>query len=104
MSAQRRYLAIAHRGASAHEPENTLRAFGRAIELGSDMSELDVHMSKDGHVIVMYNHFVETASGRRAVADLTLDELNQVDAGDGERIPTLQQVLAVVRGRGGLYI
>ncbi len=52
---KRSYRNIAHRGASAYEPENTLRAFQRAIELGADMSELDVNLSKDGALIVMHN-------------------------------------------------
>src|SRR3990172_6739499 len=46
---------IAHRGASDDEPENTLRAFRRAIELGADMIELDVHLSRDGHVVVIHS-------------------------------------------------
>ncbi len=101
----RNYLAIAHRGASAHEPENTLRAFRRAIELGADMSELDVHLSRDGHAIIMHNAFVETTTdGQGAICDLTLDELKQFDAGKGERIPTLPEVIDLVRGRHGLYI
>jgi len=105
MQPPRRYLAIAHRGASAYEPENTLRAFRRAIELGADMSELDVHLSKDGHVIVMHNASVEaTTNGRGAIRDMTLAELKRLDAGKGEQIPTLQEVIDLVRGKNGLYI
>lgn len=101
----RNYLAIAHRGASAHEPENTLRAFRRAIELGADMSELDVHLSQDGHAIIMHNASAETTTnGRGVIGDLTLDELKRLDAGKGERIPTLPEVIEVVRGKNGLYI
>ncbi len=101
----RRILIVAHRGASAYEPENTLRAFRRAIELGADMSELDAHMSKDGHVIIMHNPTVEkTTNGKGAIKDMTLAELKKLDAGKGERIPTLQEVIDVVRGKGGLYI
>ena len=71
MSAARHFLVVAHRGASAYEPENTLRAFGRAIELGADMSELDVHVSKDGHVMVMHNATVEkTTNGKGAVREV----------------------------------
>lgn len=101
----RRYRIVAHRGASAYEPENTLRAFQRAIELGADMSELDVQLSKDGVLIVMHNSSVdETTSGHGQVRDLTLAELEQLDAGKGEHVPTLQQVIDLVRGRNGLYI
>lgn len=105
MKGSRHYLAVAHRGASAYEPENTLRAFRRAIELGADMSELDVHLSKDGHLIVMHNATVEqTTNGRGAIADMTLAELKQLDAGKGEKIPTLQEAVDLVRGQNGLYI
>lgn len=105
MKSVRRYLAIAHRGASAYEPENTLRAFRRAIELGADMSELDVHLSKDGHVIVMHNASVDsTTDGHGTIREMTLDQLKQLDAGQGEKIPTLDQVIDLVRGRNGLYI
>lgn len=105
MKPPRRYLAIAHRGASAYEPENTLRAFRRAIELGADMSELDVHLSKDGHVIVMHNATVDkTTNGRGAIKDMTLIELKRLDAGEGEKIPTLPEVIDLARGKNGLYI
>ncbi len=105
MKPSRRYLAVAHRGASAYEPENTLRAFRRAIELGADMSELDVHLSRDGHAMVMHNPTVEqTTNGSGAIADMTLEELRRLDAGKGERIPTLQEAVELVRGKNGLYI
>lgn len=98
-------LIVAHRGASAYEPENTLRAFRRAIELGAHMSELDVHMSKDRHVMIMHNATVEkTTNGTGAIKDMTLAELKKLDAGKGERIPTLQEVIDLVRGKMGLYI
>lgn len=104
MSHRRSYRIIAHRGASAYEPENTLRAFRRAIELGADMSELDVHLSHDGHLVVLHNGVVATPGGEQRVVDLTLTELQALDMGAGERIPTLQEVIDLVRGRGGLYI
>lgn len=104
MKPLRRYRVIAHRGASAYEPENTLRAFRRAIELGADMSELDVHLSKDGHVVVRHDATVPTSHGPRPIAEMTLDELGSWDAGQGERIPTLEQAIDTVRGRNGLYI
>lgn len=104
MGPTRRYLAIAHRGASAYEPENTLRAFRRAIELGADMSELDVHLSQDRHVVVRHDATVPVGDGQRAIAELTLDEIRAWDAGKGERIPTLRQVIDLVRGQNGLYV
>lgn len=101
----RAYRNVAHRGASAYEPENTLRAFRRAIELGADMSELDVQLSKDGALVIMHNSSVDaTTNGHGLVRDLTLMELQQLDAGKGERVPTLQQAIDLVRGKNGLYI
>lgn len=101
----RHYLNVAHRGACAYEPENTLRAFRRAIELGADMSELDLHLSRDGALVVMHDSSVDkTTNGHGAIKDLTLAELQQLDAGMGERIPTLQDVIDLVRGKNGLYI
>lgn len=94
MATPRRYRVIAHRGASAYEPENTLRAFRRAIELGADMSELDVHLSRDGHLIVMHDETVDkTTDGHGAIRDMTLGDLERLDAGQGEHVPTLQSVL-----------
>jgi len=105
MTRSRRYLVIAHRGASAYEPENTLRSFRRAIEVGADMSELDVHLSLDGHLIVMHDASVEkTTDGRGLIQRLTLEQLRRLDAGRGERVPTFQEVLDLVRGRHGLYV
>ena len=81
---------IAHRGASEEEPENTLRALRRAIELGADMVELDVHLSRDGHPVVIHDFRVDaTTDGAGEVSALTLAELRRLDAGRGERIPTL---------------
>jgi len=96
---------IAHRGASEYEPENTLRAFERAIEMGATMIELDAHLSRDGHPVVIHDADLSrlTGGGER-VADLTLDEIQQVDAGLGEHVPSLPQVVDLVRGRAQLYI
>lgn len=99
------YLKIAHRGASGYEPENTIRAFEKAIELGADMVELDVHFSCDGHLIVMHDASVDkTTNGSGYIKDLTLQQLKTLDAGKGEQIPTLQEAIDCVKGRCGLYI
>jgi len=94
---------IAHRGASAYEPENTLRAFARAIEMGATLIELDVHLSRDGQPMVIHDaDLSRTTTGR--VSDLTLDEIQRFDAGLGEPVPTLEQVIDLVWGRVQLYI
>jgi glycerophosphoryl diester phosphodiesterase len=99
-------MVIAHRGFSGEAPENTLAAFRKAIEVGSDMMELDVHFSKDGQVVVIHDDTLErTTNGRGKVADHTLQELKKLDAGSwfgspfsGEQIPTLQEVLELAKG------
>ncbi len=89
----------AHRGASADCPENTLAAFARAMDLGADGIELDVHLSRDGVPVVIHDERVDrTTNGTGNVADLTVGELQALDAGKGEAIPTLAQVLDLVGG------
>jgi glycerophosphoryl diester phosphodiesterase len=96
---------IAHRGASEEEPENTLRALRRAIELGADMVELDVHLSRDGHPVVIHDFRVDaTTDGTGEVSALTLAELRRLDAGRGERIPTFDEFVEASGRRCGLYV
>jgi len=93
---------IAHRGASAHAPENTIAAFQLALEQGADGIELDVMLSKDGHLVVIHDNTVDrTTDGKGAVRDMTLEELKSLDAGGGQRIPTLEEVLELF---GGCFI
>ena len=105
-------LNIAHRGASGRFPENTLKAFGAAIDAGAQMCELDVQLTSDGALVVIHDETVErTTDGRGAVRSMTLDMLQRLDAGvrfgpefRGERIPTLEEVMALIDGRCGLNI
>lgn len=90
----------AHRGAMCYEPENTLAAFQRAIEQGTYRIELDVRLSRDGHVVVMHDATVDrTTNGSGAVADLTLAELKALQVGGKEPVPTLEETLECVRDR-----
>lgn len=96
---------IAHRGASAYEPENTLRAFARAIDMGATLIELDVHLSRDGQPVVIHDaDLSRTTTGTGSVSDLTLDEIQRFDAGLGEHVPTLGEVIDLVSGQVQLYI
>lgn len=96
---------IAHRDASAYEPENTLQAFERAIAMGATMLELDVYMSQDDHVVISHDADLSRVAGAPArVQAMTLAEVKQVDVGQGEHIPTLEEVIEHVRGRVELYI
>ncbi len=93
-------IKIGHRGACGYAPENTLLSFEKAIELGVDMIELDVHVCKSGELVVIHEDKVDdTTNGTGYIIDLTLDQLKQLDAGDGEKIPTLQEVFECVNRR-----
>lgn len=98
-------VVTAHRGAGFLEPENTLRALQRAMALGVDQIEVDARLSRDGRVILMHDPTVDrTTNGTGRVADLTLAQLRQLDAGLGESVPTLEDALACVRGKAILQI
>lgn len=98
-------LRFGHRGASGYSPENTLASFNKAIELGADMVELDVHRCKTGEIIVMHDDTVDrTTNGHGRIADLTLDELRALDAGKGEKVSTLEEVLDAINHRVGVVV
>ena len=99
------FLLISHRGASHYEPENTLRSFRRALDMGSSAIEFDVRKSFDGHLVVIHDRTVDrTTDGTGTVSGKTLDELKSLDAGCGERIPTFEEVLENFGGRCGLVV
>lgn len=80
------------------EPENTLRSFVRAEQCGMDAIELDLHLSKDGALAVMHDADVDrTTDGKGPIAEKTLAELRELDAGKGERVPVFEEVLDAVR-------
>ncbi len=103
----KRPLIIAHRGYRAKYPENTLAAFQGAIDAGVDMIELDVLLTKDRKTVVIHDETLDrTTNGEGLVSDHTLLEIKALDAGswfdarfNGERLPTLQEVLDLVKGR-----
>ena len=106
-------LVVAHRGGAALAPENTLAAFDNALKIGVDMVECDVHLSRDGEVVVMHDPDVSrTTNGSGQIGSLTLAELKKLNAaakfGDGkwpeERIPTLGELLDRVKGKTDIQI
>jgi glycerophosphoryl diester phosphodiesterase len=91
------FLTIGHRGVMGIEPENTLRSFVAAERAGLDLIELDLHLSKDGALVVMHDAEVDrTTDGAGPIAEKTLAELRALDAGRGERVPTIEEVLDTV--------
>jgi glycerophosphoryl diester phosphodiesterase len=107
-------LVIAHRGDSAHRPENTLASFASGLEVGAAFAELDVHLTRDGEVVVIHDATLDrTTNGRGAIRDMTLAEIRRFSAGyptrfgsdyAGERIPTLGEVLGLLRDRARAMI
>jgi glycerophosphoryl diester phosphodiesterase len=103
---------IAHRGMPTEVPENTLIGFERAIRHGADLIELDVRQTADGHIVVIHDETLDrTTNGSGAVSATTLADLQVLDAGswmgrdfEGEKIPTLAEVLALTEGRAGVVI
>ncbi|MEU1473716.1 glycerophosphodiester phosphodiesterase [Streptomyces sp. NPDC001668] len=92
------FLTIGHRGVMGTEPENTLRSFVAAQQAGLDVIELDLHLSKDGALVVMHDTDVDrTTDGTGPIAEKTLSELRALDAGRGERVPVFEEVLDAVR-------
>jgi glycerophosphoryl diester phosphodiesterase len=88
------FPVIAHRGASGEWPENTMLAFARALELGADALECDVRLSADGEPVIIHDETLDrTTSGQGPVGTHTLKQLRGFDAGKGERIPVLEDVL-----------
>jgi len=96
---------IAHRGASALEPENTLKSFIKAMKLGVDMVECDVRTTLDGQLVIHHDPCLDrTTNGTGLLKNKSLSELRQLNAGDGERIPTLREAIDTVKGQVGLVI
>jgi glycerophosphoryl diester phosphodiesterase len=88
------FFVVAHRGGAAIGPENTIEAGRASADLGVDALEFDLHETKDGRLVLMHDDTVDrTTSGQGRVADLTLAELQTLDAGGGAKIPTLEEVL-----------
>ncbi len=86
-------LVIAHRGASGYEPENTLRAYALAVAQRADMIEIDLHLSRDGAIVITHDEQLSGLGGEGEIADAGLAELRRLDAGQGQRIPLLEEVL-----------
>ncbi len=90
-------LKIGHRGAAGYEPENTLLSFQKALDLGADAVELDVYVCKTGELVVIHDDKVDrTTNGKGNVVEKSFDEIKSLDAGKGQKVPTLQEVLDLV--------
>lgn len=104
-------LIVAHRGGAGMAPENSLLCIEKGIQVGADMVEIDIHMTRDGELVVCHDQTIDrTTTGTGRIADMALDEIRQYYLVDKlgkatkERIPTLKEVLELVNGRCDLLI
>lgn len=96
---------IGHRGYKAKYPENTLLSFEKAIEANADYVELDVYSTSDGVLVVSHDSTTKRCGNLDiSIKDHTLEEVKKVDVGQGQTIPTLQEVLTLCRGKCGVQI
>jgi glycerophosphoryl diester phosphodiesterase len=105
---------VAHRGVHDSIPENTMAAYRKAIELNCDFIEVDIRTTRDGHLVSIHDATIDRYSiqGEKGkVVDLTLDQLRGIDIGSrvdpkwsDERVPTLEEILQLCRGRIGIYL
>jgi len=101
----REKLVIGHRGAPNEAPENTLKGYAAAWELGADMVELDVQQTKDGALVCIHDYdLCRTTTGEGTVAETDLVDIRPLDAGDGEKVPLLSEVLDMAKGNFALDI
>jgi glycerophosphoryl diester phosphodiesterase len=99
MTHPNRLMCIGHRGARGHAPENTLLSIETGIRLGADMIEFDVQLCQDELVVIHDPRLERTTNGVGRVEHVRLDYLRSLDAGKGQQIPTLHEVLQFVNGR-----
>jgi glycerophosphoryl diester phosphodiesterase len=93
-------FVVGHRGAAGVLPENTIKGFEYAIGLGVTYVECDVHLTWDKHLVVMHDTTVDrTTNGTGAIGDMRFETMRNLDAGEGAQVPTLDEVLAVTKGK-----
>lgn len=100
IDSKNRILVIGHRGASANAPENTLKAFKKAIELKADYIEFDVQETLDGELIIAHDKDIKRITGHDGIiSKMTLNELKMLDFGESEKIPTLEEIVKLTKNK-----
>jgi glycerophosphoryl diester phosphodiesterase len=98
-------LIIGHAGASAIAPANTLKAFQKAIELKADYVEFDIHKTRDGEIVIIHDSdTMQTTGVSGLIKNMTLKEIQRLDAGEGEKVPTLHQLINLATNKIRLQI
>jgi glycerophosphoryl diester phosphodiesterase len=101
----RQVLRIGHRGAAGYAPENTLASIEKAISFSLDFVEVDVQRTNDGHLVILHDERVDrTTNGTGLLSEMPLLAVRKLDAGAGQAIPTLGDVLQITTGRIGLIL
>ncbi len=101
----RRIVRIGHRGAAGHAPENTVAAVQKGIALGVDFVEIDVRRTADGVLVALHDETLDrTTNGKGRVDRLARSEIETLNAGNGEHIPTVVEVLKTAAGKTGLML
>lgn len=105
MQPNKKVKIIGHRGAKGYEPENTLCSFKKALELNVDMIEFDVRALPSGELVIMHDAIINrTTNGKGRTANISFNKLRKLDAGKGERVPTLQESLDLIGQKVQVYI
>jgi glycerophosphoryl diester phosphodiesterase len=98
-------LRIGHRGAAGHAPENTLAAIWKARSFHADLVEVDVRATGDGHLVLLHDETVDRTTDKTGpVAEMSLDQVQRLDAGNRQRIPTLEEALEITSGAIGIIL
>lgn len=98
-------LRIGHRGAAGHAPENTLAAIWKARSFHADLIEVDLRETNDGHLVLLHDETVDRTTNKTGlVAGMSLEQVQRLDAGNGQRIPTLEEALEIAAGAIGVIL
>ncbi|MEP7151160.1 MAG: glycerophosphodiester phosphodiesterase family protein [Nitrospira sp.] len=98
-------LRIGHRGAAGHAPENTLAAIWKARSFHADLIEVDLRETNDGHLVLLHDDTIDRTTNKTGpVARMSLEQVQRLDAGNGQRIPTLEEALEIAAGNIGMIL
>lgn len=98
-------LRIGHRGAAGHAPENTLAAIWKARSFHADLIEVDLRETNDGHLVLLHDDTIDRTTNKTGpVAGMSLEQVQRLDAGNGQRIPTLEEALEIAAGNIGMIL
>ncbi|MBI4003023.1 MAG: glycerophosphoryl diester phosphodiesterase [Nitrospira defluvii] len=98
-------LRIGHRGAAGHAPENTLAAIWKARSFHADLIEVDLRETNDGHLVLLHDGTIDRTTNKTGhVAEMSLEQVQRLDAGNGQRIPTLEEALEIAAGSIGMIL